>query len=293
MNAANAPPIAGTNAVKTNLQDLQQFITTTLSGQTGSYTGTQSLFSAAIGTAIELDGIVLTFNATQDNGTKVWSGSVSITATSGAIYSGQPFTATAGAVTGTYTITGTGTGAKTFSLTAKNFSLQIGEALKMVSPSINLTYDGSSSAVQTVAAISNATISSPQFPSLPTASLTNFNLRTDGFSFDNFILTKTFSTSSPLTIGSFFEATGQVSLKITGGLAQNGTTVLPFNVSFSAPENSTAGIQLSADSIRFSRASLRWTSTSPTLPARMPSSIPSTPGRLPIRCWFRPLARGV
>lgn len=250
LKAANGPPASTTPTSQANLVDLQNFIVSTLSGQSGSYTGTQSLSSAGIGSFLQLNGLTLTFSATQDANSKAWSGTVSISATSGAIYSGKQFSATVGAVTGSYKIDATGQGAKTFSLTASSFAMQIGEALKITSPSVSLTYDASSSAAQTIATISNATASSPQFPSLPTATLTNFNLRTDGFSFDDFTLSKTFSAGSPLTLGSFLEVSGKVSLIITGGLAQNGTTTLPFNLSYSSPKDSTAGIEFTADSIR-------------------------------------------
>ena len=240
LKAANAPPVKSPVSQanpQTSPQDFESYIQQTLAGQSGSYSATVTLSSSlSIGGFIRITGGSLTFAATESN--NVWSGTVSINATSGSVFAGQNFSATTGSITGTYYIGTVPQGKHQFSLTVNTFKLSVGQALSITSPTFSVTYDAGSGSAQTIATISNATASSPLFSGLPTATLTNFKLGTDGFSFDDFSLTAT----GPVTIGNFFKATdvnNAVSLSISD-----------FNLSFADPTNSTGSVSFTADNIQ-------------------------------------------
>ena len=236
LKAANAPPVKSpiSHANPQVSQDFTQYIQQALNGQTTPFTSTVSVSgSLTVGSFLQINGVTLTFNATFAN--NAWSGSVTISATSGSIYGGQNFSATVGAVTGTYLLGTPAQGSHSFALTVNSLTLNIGQALKITSPSLTLTYDPAGAAGQTIATISNATVSSPLFSGLPTATLTNFKLKTDGFSFDNFTL----SSTSPITIGTFFKATGTTAV-----------TVTDFNLLFDDPTNSTASVGFTAGTVQ-------------------------------------------
>src|SRR5208283_4423134 len=88
----------------------------------------------------------------------------------------------------------------------------------------NFSYASTGSDSQTLATLQTATVTSPQFTSMPSATLSNFALREDGFSFDQFTLSS--ARSSSPSIGNFLSTTG-VTL-----------TASNFNVSFGTSANS-------------------------------------------------------
>lgn len=296
LTIANAPPVPNTLTPGPAPTDLETFILSTLSGQSGSYTATVTpgVTMSVGGSLLQLNGVALTFQATENNG--VWSGSVSITATSGVIYSGQNFSATIGPVINTqtnpstYIIGNVPSGSHRFSLSISSLNLQIGQALVINTSQLTFTYDSGVSSAQTIATIAGATVSSPLFPGLGTATLSGLTLRTDGFSFNSFTL----STSS-LSLGNYFSATTANVTTVTNTpipdasgnpptILSNGVYItnpawtptyqqvsttaqvpvslvvtggldsnnnpLPFNLSFANPGSSTASVELTAGQIQ-------------------------------------------
>ena len=169
------------------------------------------------------------------------------------------------AVTGTYTIGGK------YSLVANNLVLRMGDALLAVANHVTLTYDTAGAENQNLATISGATVRSPQFNGFGSATLTNFELRADGFSFDAFTLQSTSSvgigsllTASTATLtaeainvsfGTSTESasvTGTVSLTLSGlqlfplgGFIQATTTSVTGSYSFAAFDGVGASGELS------------------------------------------------
>ena len=246
LKVANGPPAAQSKSPQANVTvtDFESYIQQVLAdeGSTSSFNSPPATLplpipgSLSIGGFLQLNGISLTFSATQNTSTNVWSGTVTISANSGSIFAGQNFSATTGKITGTYSFGTVPAGTIPFSLTVNNVVLTVGQALNITSPSITVNYDPSGAPTQTVATIKNATVSCPQFPGLSmTGNLQNFNLQADGFSFSDF----TMSSSSPLTIGNFFQATGNVSLSVTG-----------FNLKFDDVAHSTGSVVFSADDVQ-------------------------------------------
>jgi len=173
----------------------------------------------------------LTENATLLAG-GVWSGTVGLSATSATLFPDSTFSAAItssvanqAALTGTFTI-GKASGAD-FSLTAANVVVNIGEALTVTASNVGLTYNSTGTDSQTLATILSATVASPQFSSL-SATLHNFAVRADGFSFDAFNMSSA-SGSSP-SIGDFLSTSG-VTL-----------TVSNFNVSFGTSAHPTPSL---------------------------------------------------
>lgn len=237
LRTANGPPAQTANPQanpNVGATDFVTYIQQFLAGKSASFTQHVDVAgSLSVGGFLQLNTVGLDFAATLTNGT--WSGSVTVSATSGSIFSGQNFSATVGSVSGTYIIGTVPQGSHAFSLTVHTLSLNIGQALNISAPLLTVTYDPGAGTAQTVATIASATASSPLFSGLPTATLTNFKLRPNGFSFDDFTLKST----SPITIGSFFKATGTTSLSVSD-----------FDLSFNDPTNSTAIVGFTADNIQ-------------------------------------------
>ena len=191
-----APPTLGVSnnnsPVKDSIQDLFQYISSQLTGT--SVSGSQSLASAQVGTFLSLTGITLSFSASQTGG--VWSGTVGISVTSATLYSGKSFS---GTITGSPAISGTYTIGSNFSLTLGNLTLTIGSAVKITASGITLNYNPNGGPTQTLTAspITTATVTSPEFTSFPTATLSNLTIGANGFSFTNFTLTFTGGQATP------------------------------------------------------------------------------------------------
>lgn len=303
LKVANAPPGSAGPKIPSPgplvVQDLTQYISNVLSNATGStVTETDAISSVTVGGFIQLNGVSITFNATKTN--SVWSGTVSISATSAVLFSGKSFNAsisnqatdafqsatatssvtlsqnptnnntvavtvngtaltsgftvatTAGvtkvsftsaepananiqvsygvqyAVTGTYTIGTPGPGVSPYALKAQGFVLNIGEALTIAGAGFNLNYDPNGSQTQTLATVASATAASPEFTGLPSATLTHFVLRADGFSFDNLSLTSAGAVSIAIpSIGNILTATGGATLSVSNFNVTFGTTASP------------------------------------------------------------------
>ncbi|HEY2082440.1 MAG TPA: LEPR-XLL domain-containing protein, partial [Verrucomicrobiae bacterium] len=236
LKAANAPPVKGpiSQANPPVSTDFVTFVQQILAGQSGTYSGSPAVSgSLTVGNFLQLNGVTLTFSATETN--SVWSGTVTVGATSGSVYSGQNFSATTGSISGTYIIGTVPQNSHAFSLTVNNLNLSIGQALTITASSFSFIYDAGSGVTQTVATVASATAKSPLFTGLPTATLTNFNLHPDGFSFDDFTL----SSTSPITIGNFFKATGTTSFSVT-----------QFNLKFDDAAHSTGSLEFTAGNIQ-------------------------------------------
>ncbi len=131
------------------------------------------------------------------------------------------------AVTGTYTI-GAPAGTPAYSLKAQDFVLNIGEALIIAGSGFNFTYDPNGTQTQTLATVANATAAAPQLTGLPSATLTQFVLRADGFSFGNLTLSTTNSISLALPgVGTILTATGGATLTASNFNVSFGTTASP------------------------------------------------------------------
>jgi len=177
-----------------------------------------------------MNTLTLTENATLTGG--VWSGTIGLSAPSATLFPGHSFSAAitsnvAGqdALTGTFTI-GATTGTD-FALTipsTANLVMNIGEALSITASNVNFSYASTGGDSQTLATLQTATVTSPQFTSMPSATLSNFALREDGFSFDTFTLSS--APSSSPSIGNFITTTG-VTLKASNFDASFGTSANP------------------------------------------------------------------
>jgi len=210
--------------------DLKTYIQDLLNSESASFTQTETITNVSLGGFLQMNTLTLTENATLTGG--VWSGTIGLSAPSATLFPGHSFSAVitsnvAGqaALTGTFTI-GATTGTD-FALTipsTANLVMNIGEALSITASNVNFSYASTGSDSQTLATLQTATVTSPQFTSMPSATLSNFALREDGFSFDQFTLSS--ARSSSPSIGNFLSTTG-VTL-----------TASNFNVSFGTSANS-------------------------------------------------------
>jgi len=215
--------------------DVKTYIQDQLAAETASFTRTETINNAAIGNFLHFDTLTLTENATLTG--DVWSGTVTLSASSATLFPGSSFggsisSTVAGqdALTGTFTI-GSASGTPDFTLnvpTTANLVMNLGEALSITARNVSLNFDSAGADNQTLAMIQTATVTSPQFSGMPTATLTNFAVRSDGFSFDALNLNSP-SSANP-SIGNFLKTTG-VSL-----------TVSNFNVSFGTTANPTPSL---------------------------------------------------
>ena len=170
----------------------------------------------SLGGFLALAGATLTFSATKTS--NVWSGTVTISASSATLFPGASFTGaitpsqgSSNAITGTYTI------GSTFSLTAQTLTLSIGNAVSISASGIKLQYDPNGAANQTLATIYTATATSAEFSSFPTATLSNLVINADGFSFGAFTLSFTGTAAEPTLSfpGNILTVSG-VNLTVTG-----------------------------------------------------------------------------
>ena len=175
--------------------DLKTYIEDLLASESASFTQTETISNVSLGRFLQVDNLTLTENATLSPG-GVWSGTIGLSTASATLFPGSSFTAaitssTANqpALTGTFTI-GNTTGAD-FALTVPSTAslvMNVGEALTITASNVGLTYNSSGTDSQTLATIQTATVTSTQFSGMPAATLTNFAVREDGFSFDGFTL---------------------------------------------------------------------------------------------------------
>ncbi len=106
--------------------------------------------------------------------------------------------------------------------------MNVGEALTITASNVNFTYDSTGTDTQTLATLQTATVTSTQFSGMPSATLSNFALRADGFSFDGFTLSS--AQGAAPSIGNFLSTTG-VALDVSN-----------FDVSFGTSENPTPSL---------------------------------------------------
>ena len=211
-----APPVF-TAAALTNygsllnqLTNLDSYIADLLATESASFTSTELLGAASLGGFLELNGLTLTFNATLTG--SVWSGTVSISATSATLYKGKNFNGSINpnvegdaAITGSYTI---GSGYALTIPATSSLVIRLGEALTISASGVSFTYNPSGPVSQTLATLQTATVFSEQFTGLPTATLSNFAVRGDGFSFA--AVTLTAASGATPKIGEFLTTTGAV-----------------------------------------------------------------------------------
>ncbi|MGA2657222.1 MAG: LEPR-XLL domain-containing protein, partial [Verrucomicrobiota bacterium] len=215
-NPSHATPLGRTPG----LQDLGSYIIDLLASSNASFTSTENLASASLGGFLQLQGVTLGVTATL-SAAGVWSGSVTISVASATLFPGQSFSGKITSSTSDPALTGTYTIGGGFSLTVPQTAsmvLQLGGALTITASGVSLSYDPNGAATQTLATLQTATVTSGQFSGMPSATLSNFAIRGDGFSFSAFTLTS--ATGATPGIGNFITTTG-VTL-----------TVSNFNVSF-------------------------------------------------------------
>ncbi|MHB1421756.1 MAG: beta strand repeat-containing protein [Gemmataceae bacterium] len=226
--------------------DLTTYFQNLLNSQSASFSQTQTINNVSLGGFLQMNSLTLNENATLTNG--VWSGTIGLSAPSATLYPGHSFSGaitsselSQPALTGTVTITAgttSGTNDFAFALTIPSTAslvLNVGEALTITASNVTLDYSSPGTDNQTLATIGTATATSPQFSNMSPATLSNFALREDGFSFDSFTLSS--ATGSNPSIGNFLTTTG-VTLTATGSTASS-----PFDVFFgTSTENPTAAV---------------------------------------------------
>lgn len=135
--------------------------------------------TASIGTFLEVSGLKLEavdFGVTYGNTTAV-TGTLSVTATSIELFPNGGFVRSSlTGVNATYDFNDGGR----LAIQVDSFSLEIGEALKLEATDVLLT-----PGAEEIATIAEATLRSPQFSQVGTATLSNFVVRQDGFSIGN------------------------------------------------------------------------------------------------------------
>ncbi len=217
-NPSHGTPLSQTPG----LQDLGTYIIDVLASQSASFTSTETLTNASLGGFLQLQGVTLGVTATLSTA-GVWSGSVTISVASATLFPGRSFSGKIASSTSDPALTGTYTIGGGFNLTipqTASMVLQLGEALTITASGVSLSYDPNGAATQTLATLQTATVTSSQFSGMPSATLSNFAIRGDGFSFGAFTLASA-SGATP-GIGNLITTTG-VTL-----------TVSDFNVSFGA-----------------------------------------------------------
>src|SRR5262249_46177067 len=133
-------------------------------------------------------------------------------------------------LTGTFTI-GSASGTNDFSLTAADLVVNVGEALTLTATGVQLNYESTNSASQTLISGKSASVTSAQFSGMGQTSISDFAIRTDGFSFGAF----TWNSSAGVSIGNFLSATG-VALNVSN---------FDFTFGASTPVSGTVGITIS------------------------------------------------
>ncbi len=227
--------------------DLKSYFQDLLASESASFTQTETIASASIGGFVQLNGVTLTENATLSTG-GVWSGSVGISVTSATLFPGSSFSTAINsnvqntpALTGVFTIGATGADFALSVPSTASMVTNVGEALAITASNVNFTYNSNTTTAQTLATIQTATVSSPQFASIPTATLSNFAIRTDGFSFGGLSLSSA-AGSSP-SIGSFLTASS-VALTASNFNVSFGTTASPTPSLTGTVGVTLAGLQL-------------------------------------------------
>ena len=159
--------------------------------------GSYSLGSGSAGYFLDLTALTVTFASVSGG----FSGTIS--ATSAALFPGTSFSATLTGISGTITVSmASGVSVTAVSVSAQSMSLAMGQALLITAsgtagtPAITLSYNPGLSS-QTLATVSNATATSPDFPGIPSATVTNLTIMTNGFSFSGFNLTFAGTQSDP------------------------------------------------------------------------------------------------
>ncbi len=210
--------------------DLTTYFQDLLASESASFSQTETINTASLGGFLQLNDLTLTENATLSSG-GVWSGTIGLSAASATLFPGDSFSAAItssspnqAAITGTFTIGSTS--GPDFTLTVPstaNMVMNVGEALTISASNVSFNYDSTGSDTQTLATIQTVSVTSTQFSGMPSATLSNFALRADGFSFDAFTLSS--AQGANPSIGNFLTTSG-VTL-----------TVSDFNTSFGTSEN--------------------------------------------------------
>jgi hypothetical protein len=264
LKVANAPPVQtsataqllpapAASPVNLGSDDLATFVDDVLAGATSPENGTYTLSSLTIGNFAELRNVVLKFNNAvlneNGNGPVSYQGSVQIyfqSNGSGVLFPGSTFSGTFSGSTSPSSPAGTfnlQSGLVTFQATG--LKLPIANALNISASSASFSYqyvnaNGGYSNVtpdptQIVTTITGAIATSVEFPGLSSATLANFQIRNNGFSFNGFSL-----TSAPGAVINFDgTAVGLgVGLFSAGGSAGPvSLNVSPFNVTFATSPN--------------------------------------------------------
>ena len=188
LTAANGPPAVASGVfLPAALQDLQDYIVSKLPAAGTSFTllNDTTHSSASIDGVLDFTGLTLNFTATRAVATDPWGGTVTISSTSATLFPGKSFSATvtdntgdSKGISGTFNIL-----ARTFSVTAEQFVLTVGEALTMTSMGFTLAYNRAGAANQTLVTAANVKVNSPVFDGIADVNLASLIIRKDGFSF--------------------------------------------------------------------------------------------------------------
>ena len=168
------------------ITDLQSYIQGQLASHTASF-GPLTIGDVSLGGFLQIGSLSLTLgsDAAYNSTTKSWSGTIDLSTTSATLFPGSDFSASITPSTGKTAVTGTYTIGGGYALSSATIAIAIGEALDVNASGVALSYDPSSSAQQTLVTISSATLSSPNFSSLGTTTVSNLVIHQDGFSLGN------------------------------------------------------------------------------------------------------------
>ncbi|HNQ87709.1 MAG TPA: hypothetical protein PKM73_03635, partial [Verrucomicrobiota bacterium] len=193
--------------------------------------GSFLLGDVPLGDFLSLTGVTLDFGSVVYSGGVYSSGTVGISVTSASLYDGKSFSAslTDGGDADALALVGTcDPGTTAFSLTADQFKLTVGEALEIQASGIVLSYDPNGAENQTLVSVGSATVTSPQFTGLGSATISALVIRKDGFYVGDATLTASgaaigdfLSFSSVTVTASGFGVTYGTSPSVTGTITAN------------------------------------------------------------------------
>jgi hypothetical protein len=232
--------IATIDSAFLNSPGLSNLGTFSLSGvvvrQDGFHLGTAqyqqpSGVTASFGTFLSLTGVSLSltdFDVTYGATTQV-SGTLAFSATTVSLFPQASFlTSQLSGLTGQFDFSASGGGK--LRLTVANFTLSVGEALQVTASGVVITPSDA-----TIATIASATLSSPKFSQLGTASLTNLELRQTGFSLGSASLSM--AVGGVATLGGFL------------GLKNLVVTATNFEVTYGDSAATKGTLTVSADQV--------------------------------------------
>lgn len=202
LTAANGPPESGLGAfAPAALQNLKTYILSKLPATGTSFTLLNDIThtSATIDGVLNITGLTLNFAATRAVSTDPWGGTVTLSATSATLFPGKSFsgsisdnTSDGKGISGSYSIL-----PGTFSVTAEQFELTVGEALQLSSTGFTLNYNPTGAANQQLVDATNVTVNSPVFDGIASVNLAHLLIRKDGFSFAGAVTLSATSQPAP------------------------------------------------------------------------------------------------